>query len=42
MKTYHKILLLVITLTFSAVVHGQNKIAKQLLEEGVKLHDDKK
>jgi tetratricopeptide (TPR) repeat protein len=43
MKTYHKILLLVITLIFSSVVYGQPaKTAKELTDEGIKLFDSDK
>jgi tetratricopeptide (TPR) repeat protein len=43
MKTYHKILLIAITLAFSSVVYGQPaKTAKELTQEGVKLFDNEK
>ncbi|MES2064476.1 MAG: tetratricopeptide repeat protein [Bacteroidota bacterium] len=43
MKTYHKILLIVITLAFSPVVYGQPaKTAKELTDEGIKLFDSEK
>jgi Tfp pilus assembly protein PilF len=43
MKTYHKILLLVITLAFSSVLYGQSaKTAQALTDEGIKLFDDGK
>jgi len=43
MKTYHKILLIIITLAFSPVVYGQPaKTAKELTEEGVTLFDSGK